>query len=68
MKKIILLILLITSLTSFEINNVVYVCGDSKIYHPTKVHNSFNNCNQSVIEMSESAALNAGKRICKCKR
>lgn len=68
MRKVLLLLVLFLGLTSFKLDNTVYVCGTSKIYHPNTTHNSFNNCNHTVIKMLESEAISAGKRSCKCKR
>lgn len=68
MRKIILLLFVSAAISSFKIDSKVYVCGSSKVYHPNKSHNSFNNCTHSISEMKESEAISAGKRACKCKR
>ncbi|SFS30617.1 hypothetical protein [Lutibacter maritimus] len=49
------------------IDNTVYVCGKSEIYHNSKKHSALGRCKSGIKEMKESEAKKAGKRICKCK-
>jgi len=47
-------------------NNMVYRCGNSMIYHPTKKHASFKRCKSKVSELSVEKAKEMGMRHCKC--
>lgn len=46
--------------------DIVYRCGKSKIYHPTKAHGSFKNCKLKVYELTIKKAKELGLRHCKC--
>jgi len=48
-------------------SNIVYRCGKSKIYHPTKTHASFKQCKSKVYELTVQKAMELGMRHCKCK-
>jgi hypothetical protein len=71
MKKL----LLITSICCFfllgfteqNITTTVYVCDKSKIYHKVKEHSALGRCKSGITEFTETEAINAGKRICKCR-
>jgi len=45
---------------------IVYRCGQSKIYHPTKTHASFKRCKSKVYELTSKRAKELGMRHCKC--
>lgn len=53
--------------TETEPAKTVYVCGQSKIYHPTDTHGALKRCKSGITSMSEADAKDMGKRICKCK-
>ncbi|MGB0896028.1 MAG: hypothetical protein ACPGU9_05100 [Flavobacteriaceae bacterium] len=48
-------------------DTIVYVCGKSKIYHKVKTHSALSRCKSGITEVTETEAINAGKRICKCR-
>ena len=56
------------TLQSVSNSDIVYRCGRSKIYHPTKTHASFNRCKSKVYELTVKRAKELGMRHCKCKR
>lgn len=45
----------------------VYVCGKSKIYHKNKTHSALGRCKSGITKFTETEAINAGKRVCKCR-
>ena len=76
MKKAILIVSLICfTLTGFTnkysittaTESTVYVCGKSKIYHKVKTHSALGRCKSGITEFTENEAINAGKRVCKCR-
>lgn len=57
---------LFTPLQALSNNIIVYRCGKSKIYHPTKKHASFKRCKSKVYELTIERAKELGMRHCKC--
>ncbi len=53
-------------LQSLENSTIVYRCGQSKIYHPTKSHASFKRCKSTIYELTVERAKELGMRHCKC--
>jgi len=47
--------------------DIVYRCGQSKIYHPTTSHASFKRCKSKVYKLTIERAKELGMRRCKCK-
>ena len=47
-------------------NTIVYRCGHSNIYHPSKNHASFKRCKSKVYELTVKRAKELGMRHCKC--
>lgn len=47
-------------------NTIVYRCGHSHIYHPSKNHASFKRCKSKVYELTVKRANQLGMRHCKC--
>ncbi len=48
-------------------SDIVYRCGQSKIYHPSKTHASFKRCKSKVYELTVERAKKIGMRHCKCR-
>lgn len=48
-------------------SDIVYRCGQSKIYHPTTKHASFKRCKSKVYELTVKRAKELDMRHCKCK-
>ena len=48
-------------------SDIVYRCGQSKIYHPTTTHGSFKRCKSKVYELTVEKAIELGMRHCKCR-
>ncbi|WP_117880203.1 hypothetical protein [Aureibaculum luteum] len=48
-------------------SDIVYRCGQSKIYHPTTSHASFKRCKSKVYELTVERAKELGMRHCKCR-
>ncbi|MBA4240914.1 MAG: hypothetical protein C0448_09305 [Sphingobacteriaceae bacterium] len=66
--KLIFIGIIFTTVIFTKTENIkVYVCGESKIYHPTKDHSALGRCKHSIFEMTEKEAIKQGKKECKCK-
>lgn len=57
---------LYTPLQQLNDETIVYRCGHSKIYHPSKNHASFKRCKSKVYELTVKRAKELGMRHCKC--
>jgi len=55
------------TLQSESDSDIVYRCGQSKIYHPTTSHASFKRCKSKVYELTVKRAKELGMRHCKCR-
>ena len=49
------------------ISSTVYVCGKSTIYHDASFHAALKRCKSGISTMTETKAINLGKRECKCR-
>lgn len=72
MKKVLLIASIscfaLTGFTTYNtVGTTVYVCGKSKVYHKVKTHSALGRCKSGITEFTEAEAINAGKRICKCR-
>lgn len=68
MKKIILLLLLFTTLLSFDsFQSKVYICNGPKstVYHNSSNCRGLNKCSTEVTSLSEQKAIQMGRRKCK---
>ncbi|RZS93986.1 hypothetical protein EV197_2568 [Aquimarina brevivitae] len=46
----------------------VYVCGASMIYHRSKSHSALGRCKSGIKKMTDTKAIDLGKRVCRCSR
>lgn len=49
-----------------SINDTVYRCGKSKIYHKSLEHGSFKICKSKITKLTVKYAKSLGMRQCKC--
>lgn len=55
------------SVSEINLNDTVYVCGKSNVYHTSITHSALDRCKSGITKMTLKKAKSLGKRACKCK-